>query len=105
MVRALDVAMFDLLASTSDLTLPEQVLESSDKNVGYNAATGTYEDLLKAGIIDPVKVRPAVLCTLDCEGAGSLAGAGAVRLSGDLCLSAACCNVRDVRTVRLLQTL
>ena len=36
-----------------------QVLESSDKNVGYNAATGTYEDLLKAGIIDPVKARTA----------------------------------------------
>ena len=34
-----------------------QVLENSDKNTGYNAATGTYEDLLKAGIIDPVKVR------------------------------------------------
>jgi len=43
------------------------VLENSDKNVGYNAATGTYEDLLKAGIIDPVKVRPAVLCTCSCR--------------------------------------
>lgn len=28
---------------------------------GYNAATNTYEDLVKAGIIDPVKV--GLLCT------------------------------------------
>ena len=37
-----------------------QVLENDNLNVGYNAATGTYEDLLKAGIIDPVKVRRCV---------------------------------------------
>ena len=33
-----------------------QVLESGDFNIGFNAATGKYEDLMKAGIIDPTKV-------------------------------------------------
>ena len=27
-----------------------------DPNYGYNAASDTYEDLMKAGIIDPTKV-------------------------------------------------
>ena len=43
--------------SISHRPVRAQVLENDDKNVGYNAATGTYEDLLKAGIIDPVKAR------------------------------------------------
>ena len=39
----------------------ENVRESSG-DVGYNAATGTYEDLVKAGILDPAKVvRQALL--------------------------------------------
>lgn len=33
-----------------------QVLESSDPKVGFNAATGAYEDMFAAGIIDPAKV-------------------------------------------------
>ncbi|HVJ00928.1 MAG TPA: TCP-1/cpn60 chaperonin family protein, partial [Sphingomonas sp.] len=28
----------------------------SDYNQGFNAATGEYEDLVKAGVIDPAKV-------------------------------------------------
>jgi chaperonin GroEL len=33
-----------------------------DENVGYNAATGVFEDLVKAGVIDPMKVvRTALL--------------------------------------------
>lgn len=32
------------------------MLDSGDLNIGYNAETGVYEDLLKAGIIDPAKV-------------------------------------------------
>ena len=35
-----------------------QVLESGDVNIGFNAATGKYEDLMAAGIIDPTKVCP-----------------------------------------------
>ena len=29
----------------------------AEPNYGYNAANNTYEDLVKAGIIDPLKVR------------------------------------------------
>jgi hypothetical protein len=34
-----------------------QVRTNPNKEYGYNAATGEYEDLMKAGIIDPAKVR------------------------------------------------
>ena len=33
-----------------------KVRDSKDKNYGFNAATGDYEDLLKSGVIDPAKV-------------------------------------------------
>jgi chaperonin GroEL len=33
-----------------------KLLEKSDYHWGYNAATGQYQDLVKAGIIDPAKV-------------------------------------------------
>ena len=33
-----------------------KLLEKSDYNWGYNAATGEYQDLVRAGIIDPAKV-------------------------------------------------
>ncbi len=32
-------------------------------NFGYNAATGAYEDLVKAGIVDPKKVTRSALQT------------------------------------------
>ena len=38
----------------------EKVAESKG-NVGYNAATGVYEDLVKAGVIDPTKVTRTAL--------------------------------------------
>jgi chaperonin GroEL len=38
----------------------EKVLESKG-NTGYNAATDAYEDLVKAGIIDPTKVTRTAL--------------------------------------------
>ena len=38
----------------------EKVLESKG-NVGYNAATDTFEDLVKAGVIDPTKVTRTAL--------------------------------------------
>ena len=38
-----------------------KLLESSDSNYGYNAQTGEYTDMVKAGIIDPTKgVRTAL---------------------------------------------
>jgi hypothetical protein len=36
--------------------LLHQVLSNDDFNFGYNAATGQYEDMMAAGIIDPTKV-------------------------------------------------
>ena len=33
-----------------------KLLESDDYNWGFNAATGEYQDLVKAGVIDPAKV-------------------------------------------------
>jgi len=39
------------------------------KNVGYNAATGEYVDMVKAGIIDPAKVSRSAL-----QNAASVAG-------------------------------
>ena len=41
--------------------LLELVEKDGDTNIGYNAATNTYEDLVKAGIIDPVKVSLPVM--------------------------------------------
>ena len=33
-----------------------KLLDKSDYSWGYNAATGEYQDLVKAGVIDPAKV-------------------------------------------------
>jgi len=38
-----------------------KVAESSDANIGFNAATGEYVDMLEAGIIDPLKVERVAL--------------------------------------------
>ncbi|MGE0553148.1 MAG: chaperonin GroEL [Gemmatimonadales bacterium] len=46
-----------------------KVKESKDKNFGYNAATDEYEDLFKAGVIDPTKVARTAL-----QNAASIAG-------------------------------
>ena len=45
------------------------VKASKDKNFGYNAATGVYEDLVKTGVIDPTKVTRTAL-----QNAASIAG-------------------------------
>ena len=39
----------------------QKVEDSSDTNFGFNAATGEYEDLVKAGIIVPTKVERVAL--------------------------------------------
>ncbi|MCC6728799.1 MAG: chaperonin GroEL [Chthonomonadales bacterium] len=36
-------------------------IKSSEGNTGYNAMTGAYEDMLKAGIVDPAKVTRSAL--------------------------------------------
>jgi len=38
-----------------------KVKESKEANFGFNAATGEYEDLVKAGVIDPTKVSRTAL--------------------------------------------
>ncbi|MCE2421935.1 MAG: chaperonin GroEL [Gemmatimonadetes bacterium] len=47
----------------------EKVREQDDANTGYNAATDTYENLVKAGVIDPTKVTRTAL-----QNAASIAG-------------------------------
>jgi len=47
----------------------EKVRSSRDKNMGYNAQTGEYEDLVAAGVIDPTKVTRTAL-----QNAASVAG-------------------------------
>jgi chaperonin GroEL len=39
----------------------DQILSNSSPNFGYNAATGEFVDLVKAGIIDPTKVARTAL--------------------------------------------
>ncbi len=39
----------------------DRVRKANDKNHGYNALTDTYEDLVKAGVIDPTKVARTAL--------------------------------------------
>ena len=46
-----------------------KLLDQKDKNFGFNAATDQYEDLVKAGVIDPTKVVRAAL-----QDASSVAG-------------------------------
>jgi chaperonin GroEL len=46
----------------------EHVKESKNANYGFNALTGDYEDLVKAGVIDPAKVTRFAL-----QNAGSIA--------------------------------
>ncbi len=38
-----------------------KVLENKDKNIGFDASTGKYVDMFKAGIVDPVKVERVAL--------------------------------------------
>ncbi len=39
----------------------DKVANSDEENLGFNAATGEYVDMLKAGIIDPLKVERVAL--------------------------------------------
>ena len=38
-----------------------KILESKDPHYGYNAQTSVFEDLVKAGVIDPTKVTRSAL--------------------------------------------
>jgi chaperonin GroEL len=39
----------------------EKIVTNADVNFGFNASTGKYEDLVKAGVIDPTKVTRSAL--------------------------------------------
>ncbi|AFY38625.1 60 kDa chaperonin [[Leptolyngbya] sp. PCC 7376] len=68
--RALEAPLRQLAdnAGEEGSVVVERVRES-EFNVGYNAATGEYVDMIAAGIIDPAKVVRSVL-----QNAGSIAG-------------------------------
>ncbi|MGO9446051.1 MAG: chaperonin GroEL [Thiobacillaceae bacterium] len=50
-----------LNAGLEGAVVVEHVRENKDPHFGYNAATGKYEDLIAAGVIDPTKVTRTAL--------------------------------------------
>ncbi len=56
-------------SGTESSIVVNRVLENTSEPFGYNAMTGVYEDLFKAGVIDPTKVTRTAL-----ENAASIAG-------------------------------
>ncbi len=48
-------------AGKDGTVIVSHILKGKDKNYGYNADTDTFEDLRKAGVIDPVKVTRSAL--------------------------------------------
>jgi chaperonin GroEL len=69
--RALEepIRMIAQNAGAEGSIVVEKVRESKEKNFGYNAQTDAYEDLVKAGVIDPTKVARTAL-----QNAASIAG-------------------------------
>ena len=68
--RALEEPLRQLAANAGDEgAIVAQTAKIKKGNVGYNAETGEYEDLLKAGVIDPTKVARCAL-----QNAASVAG-------------------------------
>jgi chaperonin GroEL len=69
--RALEepIRMIAQNAGVEGSIIVAKVKDSKDKNFGYNAATDVYEDLVKAGVIDPTKVTRTAL-----QNAASIAG-------------------------------
>ncbi|MBK8095835.1 MAG: chaperonin GroEL [Planctomycetes bacterium] len=61
--RALESPMRQIAANAGvDGSIVVQTVRSNkDVNFGYNAATDTYEDMIKAGVVDPAKVTCAAL--------------------------------------------
>ena len=69
--RALEEPLRQIVANAGEegAVVVAKVLESKDQHYGYNAATGHFEDLVKAGVIDPTKVTRTAL-----QNAASIAG-------------------------------
>ncbi|HEY6369837.1 MAG TPA: TCP-1/cpn60 chaperonin family protein, partial [Candidatus Sulfotelmatobacter sp.] len=58
-----------LNAGAEGAVIVGRVRESKDENFGYNAETGEFGDMIKAGVIDPAKVTRLAL-----QNAASIAG-------------------------------
>jgi chaperonin GroEL len=70
-LRSLEEPLRQIVANAGEevAVVVAKVLESKDQHYGYNAATGKFEDLVKAGVIDPTKVTRTAL-----QNAASIAG-------------------------------
>ncbi len=69
--RSLEEPLRQIVANAGEegAVVVAKVLESKEPHYGYNAATGKFEDLVKAGVIDPTKVTRTAL-----QNAASIAG-------------------------------
>jgi chaperonin GroEL len=69
--RALEEPLRQIVqnAGKEGAVVVERVRSEKNENIGFNAATETYEDLVKAGVIDPAKVTRTAL-----QNAASIAG-------------------------------
>jgi chaperonin GroEL len=56
-------------AGQNGAVVVSEILAGKSNNFGYNARTGVYEDLVKAGVVDPAKVTRVAL-----QNAASIAG-------------------------------
>jgi chaperonin GroEL len=61
--RALEEPLRQIVANSGEegAVVVGKIRESKDNNFGYNAQTGNYEDLIKAGVVDPTKVTRTAL--------------------------------------------
>ncbi len=61
--RALEEPLRQIVANAGaeSSVVADRVRKESDPNTGYDAATGQFTDMLKAGIIDPTKVTRSAL--------------------------------------------
>ena len=70
-LRSLEEPLRQIVANAGEegAVVVAKVLESKEPHYGYNAATSQFEDLVKAGVIDPTKVTRTAL-----QNAASIAG-------------------------------
>ena len=61
--RSLEEPLRQIVANAGEegAVVVAKVLESKEPHYGYNAQTGKFEDLVKAGVIDPTKVTRTAL--------------------------------------------
>jgi chaperonin GroEL len=69
--RALEEPLRQIVqnAGKEGAVVVERIRSEKNENIGFNAATETFEDLVKAGVIDPTKVTRTAL-----QNAASIAG-------------------------------